>query len=617
MSNSQKIVRIAGGSAFFDDSMAGFPDLIKAGVDYVVLDYLAEVTMSYIASDKNGFPEGYTPNFLRDIEPYLADLLAGGTKIVTNWGGINPKAAAAALGRLAALKGHRPRIAVVYGDDITETLRPDAGALRDMFDGRALPPDAAIGSMNAYFGGFPIAAALAKGADIVITGRVVDSALCLGALIHEFGWAPTDYDLLSAGTLVGHLMECSTQVTGGTFTDWRLVNDWDRIGNPIAECRSDGSFIITKPEGTGGLVSIGTVVEQMIYEVSDPQSYFVPDVVCDFSSVIMEEVGEARVLVRNAKGYPPTASYKVCTTYGTGWRGQVHQPIIGVDAAEKARRQAQALFTRTNRLLRERNMKPLNASFLELAGAEASYGARSRQAGSREVIAMMTVDHDEREGVEIFLKEQACAISAMAPGTTMTLANNWGTGAVPLMRLFSFLLPKGQAIPWVSVDDFDEQIEHAAGVIFDPRAVERPKEPASPEMDGDLLEVPLEALAWGRSGDKGNLFNVGVFCRDVEYVAYVAEALSSEAVAGWFEHFIDGVAEDAVERYYLPGTGGFNFVVRNSMAGGGASSHRLDRLAKGMAQILLEYPVKLPCALAERALDQQARMREIALEKAA
>jgi hypothetical protein len=596
----EKIVRIAGGTAFFDDSFYGHAALIAEGVDYIIYDYLAELTMATLASDSINNPDGFSPNFLRDISPYLHRILGSGTKIVTNWGGLNPDGAAAALRDALTRLGLQARIGVVKGDDLRprfDELRQRG--LRDMFT-RAPLPEQPISSANAYFGAFPIAAALGAGADIVLTGRVVDSALALGPLIHTFGWTPNDHDRLAAGTLVGHLIECSTQVTGGTFTDWEDVPDPAEIGNPIAECRSDGSFVVTKPKGTGGLVSIGTVSEQMIYEVSDPQAYFVPDAVCDFSSVSLCQDGPDRVLVSGVKGYPPTDTYKICATYADGWRAQVYQPIVGIGAAAKARKQAEMLFTRTNRILRDRNAPPLRATHVEVIGAESSYGPRSRAQEAREVVAMMSVDHDELDAVRIFLKEQVCAISAMAPGTALGLAGNLGRGARPLMHIFSFLLSKREFEPKVSVEGHAILMTIAAQSSFAPSMIERPREPSVPADIDPALTVPLIRLAWARSGDKGNLFNAGVFAREPEFYPYICAALGAEAVADWFAHLVDDPRNPRVDRYLLPGPCGLNFVVHASLGGGGSLCARIDPLAKSMAQILLEYPIPVSRRVAAR-----------------
>ncbi|HEX7820188.1 MAG TPA: acyclic terpene utilization AtuA family protein [Sphingobium sp.] len=591
MTAPEKIVRIGGGTAFFDDSFHGHPPLIAAGLDFIVYDYLAELTMASLAGDTMTNPDGFSPNFLRDITPHLRAILGAGTKIVTNWGGLNPDGAAAALRAALAELGLEARIGVVTGDDLRPRLDElRARDIRDMYNGQPLPADRPISSANAYFGAFPIAAALDAGADIVLTGRVVDSALSLGPLIHAFGWTPDDHDRLAAGTLVGHLMECSTQVTGGTFTDWELVPDPANIGNPIAECHADGRFVITKPEGTGGLVSRGTVAEQMIYEVGDPQAYIVPDAVCDFSAATLTPIGENRVLVEGVRGYPPTADYKVCATYADGWRAQVYQPVIGINAVAKAQRQADALFERTNRILRDRNAAPLSATHVEIIGAETSYGPRSLARASREVVAMMSVDHAELDGVRIFLKEQVCAISAMAPGTALGLAGNMGRGTRPMMRISSFLLSRHELTPSVTVDGQAVDCTARPLTVFDSAMLVRPPEPHMP-VAAAATPVPLVDLAWARSGDKGNLFNVGVFARDPRHYPAIAAALSVEAVTGWFAHLLDDPDNPHVERFLLPGSSGINFVVHDSLGGGGSLCARIDPLAKSMAQLLLDYPI--------------------------
>ena len=222
------------------------------------------------------------------------------------------------------------KVGVVLGDDLLPQIETLTSRLEPMEAGAEKP--ARFMSANAYLGAAPIAAALKAGADIVITGRCVDSALCLGPLLHEFGWELRDFDRLAGGSLAGHIIECGAQASGGLFTDWRDVPDWDNIGYPVAEISADGSFIVTKPKGTGGLVSFGTVAEQLVYEIGDPACYMLPDVTCDFSAVKIEEIGEHRVRVSNARGRPPSDRYKVSATYLDGFRAVAHMTIGGIDA---------------------------------------------------------------------------------------------------------------------------------------------------------------------------------------------------------------------------------------------------------------------------------------------
>jgi hypothetical protein len=592
---SQKIVRIGGATAFRADSVMAVPQLLSAGVDYLVFDNLAEGSMGAFgqaaARDPGG---GFAAEFFGIyVLPWLREMLSKGTKVVTNAGALNPRGCAAAMEKEAAALGLKPRIAFVEGDDLRHRAQEfRAAGYRDMFSGAPFP-DRPITSANAYLGGFPIAAALAKGADIVVTGRVVDSALTLGPLIHEFGWSHGDLDLLAAGTLAGHLLECGAQATGGTFTDWRDVPDWAHIGYPIGECRADGSFIITKPDGTGGLVTVGTVAEQMLYEVSDPAAYFVPDVTADFTDVHMEQIGPDRLLVTGARGRPPTATAKVCVTYEDGWRAIAAQPIMGIDAPAKAERQAAALIERTSDMLRARNLAGWRRTHVELLGAEATYGTRARRQDTREVILRMIADHDEREGADLFAREQVSSITTMSVGTSIGL----GHSVAPILNLFSFLLPKDEIQATMTIGGNTLPIKVPTEGGFTPSAA--PPEGSPPEIQGEHVEVPLIRLAYGRSGDKGDLFNVGIIARRPEYLPYIRAALTPASVAAWFAHAFADASRPRVDRYEVPGINALNFVLHETLDGGITASPRLDKVAKAMAQQLLEFPVMVPRPLAE------------------
>jgi len=593
---SDRIVKIGGASGAFVDSAIAVPQLLAVpGLDYLIFDYLAEGSMSIFGKMQAANPaSGFMPDFIDvHVGPYLRDIKAKGVRIVANAGGLNPKGLATALTRKADELGISIKVATVEGDDLRNRVDElDTSKIHDMFSGAPFPPQ--ITSINAYLGAFPIARALAMGADIVLTGRVVDSALILGPLIHEFGWGPKDYDLLAAGTAAGHLLECGCQVTGGTFTDWRDVPDWAHSGFPVGECRADGTLVMTKPEGTGGLVSVGTVAEQLLYEVSDPQSYIVPDVVCDFSGITLTEVGRNRVLVAGAKGYAPTSSYKVCVTYDDGWRSYAMQPIVGFDAVAKAERQTAAILERTREMLRDRNLADWRRTHVEIIGAESSYGARARHSDSREVIAKIVVEHDEKRAVDLFWREQCSAIMTMSVGTAIGLASP----VMPITHLFSFLLDKSEVGAIVTLGDEIVNLPPPTGPWFEPGMVVRPAAPANGVDPENWSEVKLIDLAWGRSGDKGDLFNVGVIARRPEYLPYIRAALTPTALAHWYRHFLANPDAPRVDRYDAPGLNALNFVVHQSLAGGINDSPRLDPAAKTMAQQLLEFPIQVPANLA-------------------
>lgn len=308
--STDKIIRIGGASAAWRDTIIGAGQLVeKGGIDYLVGDYLAEVTMALLARARAKSPEaGFIPDWIASVKPLLPQLRQKGIKLVTNSGGMNSAASRDGFLAAAAEAGMEFKVAVVSGDDLSAFAQDiKAAAPVEMFSGAALPK--AFASINAYLGAAAIARAFDAGADVVITGRVVDSAMVAGPLMHEFGWKPGDYDQLSGGSLAGHVIECGALATGGLFTDWEDVTDGrSDMGFPIVECAADGSFTVTKPEGTGGIVTVGTVAEQIVYEIGDPQNYRLPDVACDFSQVKLEQLGKDRVRVSNAKGHAPGAN---------------------------------------------------------------------------------------------------------------------------------------------------------------------------------------------------------------------------------------------------------------------------------------------------------------------
>jgi hypothetical protein len=593
---TEKIVRIGGASGFWGDSALGAPQLVAAGVDYLVFDYLAELTMSILINARTKDPAlGYATDFVDvAMKGVLRELAAKGTRVVSNAGGVNPRACAAALAKLCAEQGVALKIAVVEGDDVLERIPAlREGGVTEMFSGAPLPDK--ILSANAYLGAIPIADALARGADVVITGRCVDSAVTLGPLIHEFGWALDNYDRLAHGALAGHIIECGAQATGGLFTDWESVPDWANIGYPIVECHADGSFVTTKPAGSGGLVSTATVAEQMLYEIGDPAAYILPDVVCDYTQVTMLQQGEHRVLVRGAKGRPPTDQYKVSATYMDGWRAQAMLLITGTDAARKARRSGEAILERTRAMFKRLKFADYLETRLEIIGAEDQYGPHARTAQTREAVLRLSVRHDNPKALGVFAREVAPAGTSWSPGTT-GMGGGRGKPA-PNVRMFSFLLPKSAVQARVILDGESRPVSISSGVPSEePLAPMVSETSASKPLVGatpGAVPVPLIRLAHARSGDKGNISNIGVIARDSKYLPLLRAQLTPQAVKAYFAH----LAKGEVLRYEVTGIGAFNFVMHEALDGGGMASLRVDPLGKGMAQMLLDMPVLVPPGL--------------------
>jgi len=590
---NHRIVRIGGASGAWGDSPMGPEQLLASGVDYLVMDFLAEVTMSLLAKARlKDVEAGFPPDFVAYLKPHLATLRSGGVRVVSNAGGVNPRACQRALEAVAEAAGVELRIAVVEGDDLLPRINTWREAdVREWRSGAPLP--ARLLSANAYLGALPIARALAAGADVVVTGRCVDSALALGILMHEFGWRADEHDLLAAGSLVGHLLECGPQAVGGLFTDWESVPGWDRIGYPIAECSADGRFVLTKPAGSGGLVSPAAAAEQVLYEVGDPATYLLPDVSADFSQVRIEPAGADRVLVSGARGRPPTAQYKVSATYQEGFRAVALISIVGLDAVPKAERVAEALLARGRTRMAARGHADFSAVHVEVLGGEASYGTASRARAAREVVLRLVVEHGDAKALDVFAREIGSAGLSFSAGITNLLGGR--PKPSPVVRLFTFFVDKASLpSPTVTLGS-GEAIEVAmpAGAPMEAASVasrdddELDRKASSAEP---MVEVSLLAVAHARSGDKGDSSNVAVFCRRPEYMPHLRRVLTAERMAAHFAEQVEG----PVVRYEAPGLHAFNFVMENALGGGGMASLRIDPLGKAYGQRALEMMVPVP-----------------------
>ncbi len=622
---TRALVRIGGAAGAWGDSPMAIGQLLGAEIDYLMMDYLAEVTMSLLARARiKDAQAGYPPDFIGYLKPHLQEIKRRGIRVVSNAGGVNPRACKLALETAGAALGLDLRVAVVLGDDLLPILdQLRAQDIREWRSGAPLPDK--VLTANAYLGALPIAAALADGADMVITGRCADSALALGILMHEFDWQAEDYDRLASGSLVGHLLECGAQGCGGCFTDWQEVPGWDTIGYPIAECRADGEFVLAKPAGTGGLITPATVAEQTLYEIGDPATYVLPDVTADFSQVTLTQVGPDRVQVSGARGRPPTAQFKVSATWQDGWRAVAMLCIVGPQAADKAARTAQALVSRARRHFADRVLPDFTAVHIELLGAEASYGTQSRTQDAREVVLRLVVDHADPRALDLFARELGSVGISFAQGTTGLIGGR--PKPTPVVRLHTFLIDKAALGP-ISVEIADgppsvvgnprsggyipssssgqpkparanasTQIKALIGPV--PTGVSHRVEalnesaPTHEAMGVEsMIEVPLIKVAHARSGDKGDLSNIAIFCRSPRYFDHLRSVLTPERIGSHFAEQVLGL----VERYEAQGLCAFNFVLDNALGGGGMASQRIDPQGKAYGQRALEMRVRVPAA---------------------
>jgi hypothetical protein len=447
-------IRIGNGCGFWGDNLDAPVLLAQDGrLDYLTLEYLAELTMSILALQKQRDPQaGYATDFL-DVLGRLCPLLHAQPrlKIVTNAGGMNPAACAAKARALLAQAGLKDRIiAIVAGDDLLpqlDRLLAAGHTLANLDTGEPLASVRdRIVSANAYLGARPIVNALKAGAFIVITGRVADASLTLGPAVHEFGWDWEDWNRLAGGTVAGHLIECGAQATGGLWCNWQEAPDMANVGYPIAEIDATGTVSITKPAGTGGAVNCETISEQLLYEVGDPAGYLTPDVTADFTSVTLKQSGHDVVFIEGARGKPATDTYKVSIAYRDGFTSSGTLTIYGPDAPAKARLCAAMILERLRRVGVE-----LAFSNMECLGTGACVpGVVSAAEAPPEVVLRVSARDPQRSAVERFTKEFAPLVTSGLPGVT-----GYTTGRPPVREVFAYwpaLVAKSAVDPEVWVD---------------------------------------------------------------------------------------------------------------------------------------------------------------------
>jgi hypothetical protein len=571
----EKVI-VSGAAGAWGDSSLSTPQLLGDGrSDYLVYEGLAEITMAVLSRAMANDPDqGYARDIIETIAANLDGYRETGMKVITNAGGVNPHAAA----DLIKMTDPSLKVAVVSGDDLMG---------HEVVEGAGLsgPPLSA----NVYLGARPIAAALAAGAEVVVTGRVVDSALALGPLIHEFGWGPHDLDLLSAGSLAGHLIECGPQATGGLLTDWEDTSSWVHPGYPIAEVAADGSFVITTPGDSNGLVDIRTVTEQLLYEIGDPSAYRLPDVTCDWTEVRVEEVGPNQVAVSGARGLAPPEHLKACAQIPDGWRAISLLFVGGRDAVAKARRAGHDLIDRGRDMLARAGLGDFTSTHVEILGSEDTYGPHGRGVQSREVLLKIGVHHQSRDAVAAFLREIPSIGLGGPPGVT-----GGGMGLprpTPLIRLECF--PVSREVVDVRVELDAMPVAHQESAIVGGEVPETRRVNVD-SYDGPAHTMPLIAIAHGRSGDKGSDANIGIRARHPDFYPVLLRELDVARVGVHLAH----LGAETVTRYELPGIQAVNFLLIGGLGAGGTASLRFDPQGKALAQQLLDLEIEIPQHLA-------------------
>jgi hypothetical protein len=586
-------LRIANAGGYWGDDLSQFRRQIELGpVDVVTLDFLAEITMSIMQKQRSRDPRaGYARDFVAQVEQALTPIVERGIKVISNAGGVNPLGCRGALLEMAKLHGRPLEVAAVVGDDLLDRLgelNALGVTLDNMEDGLpfARVRDR-VSSANAYFGARPVVEALRSGAQIVVTGRCTDTGITLAPMIHAFGWAPDDWDRLAAGIVAGHIVECGAQSTGGNFSDWRSVPHLERIGYPLLEVSSDGSFVVTKHPGTGGAVTVRTVKEQLVYEMGDPRAYVTPDVVADFGSIRLEQAGRDRVRVWGVRGRPAPASLKVSASYFDGWKASGTLIISAPEATAKARAFAGLFWKRLGLEFTE--------THTELIGHSACWGPLAPPSDPPEVLLRLSVRDPDPAKIEAFSKMVPAVILSGPPGVAVTGGRPQSQEVV---AYWPALVPRERVKPRLVTRDGERPLEWPTPIA---RAVPPPalKRVAWPRARGGVrpLPVPLARLAHARSGDKGDTCNIGVIARAPEIYPWLKRTLTVARVQRHFK----GICRGRVERHEVPNLWALNFLLPGSLGGGGTVSLRLDAQGKTLSHALMAMEVRAPRALIEAA----------------
>jgi hypothetical protein len=579
-------LRIANCSGFYGDRLSAAREMVEGGpIDFLTGDYLAELTMLILwKSAQRTAGTGYALTFLRQMEEVLGTCLDRGIRVVTNAGGLNPRGLAEKLRELADGLGLTVRVAHIEGDDLLgrlDELLASGHPLTHMDTGRPLAdiPSKPV-TANAYLGAWGIVEALAGGADVVVCPRVTDASLVVGPAAWHFGWDRRDWDALAGAVVVGHILECGAQTTGGNYSFFSEVPDLTRPGFPLAEVHADGSAVITKHPGTGGLVSVGTVTAQLLYEIGAPQ-YANPDVVARFDTIGLAQEGPDRVLVTGVRGEPAPADTKVCINYLGGYRNTMTFVLTGLDIEEKAAVAERALFD----LLGGRDH--FSEVDVRLIRTDRADTAANEEASAQ--LRITVKDPDPTKVGRSFSGAVTELALANYPGFYTTSA----PGAESSYGVYWPALVPSDVVDQVVVGP-DGAVSHVEPTPHEDAGLpSAPAPQASAVPTGTTRRVPLGTVFGARSGDKGGNANVGLWARSDQAYAWLAEQLTVER----FRELVPEAAALDVRRYELANLRAVNFVVVGILGEGVASSTRPDAQAKSLGEFLRSRYVEMPEAL--------------------
>jgi hypothetical protein len=584
-------VRIANASGYWgDDPEALYRQVSGGPLDYVTLDYLAEITMVILQRQRARNPQrGFAYDFIDHLRPALRLIAERGVTVIANAGGINPSACADAVQTLCHECGVDLPIGIVSGDDLHARLDhlSGRGARFPHLDGERDYEEVRgrVVAANAYIGAKPVVEALRGGARIIVTGRTTDAALILAPLVHEFGWAWDDWDRLAAGTVAGHILECGAQATGGNYTDWQRIPSMLDVGYPIVEATPDGSFVVTKHPDSGGLVSRRTVTEQLLYEIGDPRAYLTPDVSVDFTAIDLSEDGPDRVRVSGARGRPAPADLKVCMVYRHGYRAVGTVLVSGPHAVAKGQRLAEMVWHRVGEDFADRRT--------DFIGYRACWGDAAQDIEPNEITLRLAVADADRAKLEKFSRHLLGFALQGPPGLGILggrpqVEEAYGFWPALIAREHVDALVEVRRGGRCETVEVSSVLAGAGSDFARPASVGLSE--GAESRAARTSRVALSTIAYGRSGDKGDHSNIGIAARSAAAYEFLRETLSAKRVRSFYQELVQGEAI----RYEMPNLLAFNFVLHNALGGGGTLSLRVDHQGKTLAQGLLTMEIDVP-----------------------
>lgn len=584
----EKIV-VANASGFWGDEADAIRRQVLGGpIDYLTMDYLAEITMIILGRQMAKDPEtGYARDFVSSLAGVMKEIADRNITVVTNAGGINPRACARAIENIAQEQGLNLPVAAVYGDNLMprlDELKNDDVDLPHLETGQPIGElFEKIESANAYLGAKPIVAALQEGARIIVTGRTYDAASVVAPFVHEFGWDWEEYDKLASALLAGHLIECGTQSTGGNYSRWQEIKTYKNMGYPLVEAYPDGSFVLKKHPNTGGKVSARTAKEQIVYEISDPRIYRSPDVVADFTSFSMEDLGEDQVRFWGAKGQKPSGMLKVSTNYSAGFKLTGMLVVSGPDAVAKGRIFADMFWDRVG-------TEGFTDRRTDFVGASACWGeSAAPDCDPPEILIRFAARSETKDPLKPMSKELAGLILAGPPGVTVFSGR---PAIAPAFGFWPALIPREKLKAYMLINGEEHCFNCDDGPSGEPIVQDFP-EINTDDVSDTRIQVPLGRIAHARSGDKGDLANIGVIALKPELYPEIIREVTTDRLAEFFKSNVKG----PIDVYRLDNLHALNFVLHGALNGGGTVSLLLDNQGKTLSQALLTMPIKVSANL--------------------